>query len=70
MNIRPIRNRIVVKPIEGDTGEYVEATGETVAPPLEVGDKVFYGKYAGTDVKVGGEEYKILEVKDVLAKYV
>ena len=96
MNIRPLRNRIVVKPLDGEdktaggiylpdtakekpqtaeivavgSGEYIEATGETVAPALAVGDKVFYGKYAGTDVKVGGEEFKILEVKDVLAKFV
>ncbi|MHC4408531.1 MAG: co-chaperone GroES [Planctomycetota bacterium] len=94
MNIRPLRNRIVVMPVEQEqqtaggiylpdtakekpqqaevvavgSGEYVEATGETIAPPLSVGDRVFYGKYAGTEVTVSGDEYKILEVKDVLAK--
>jgi chaperonin GroES len=94
MNIRPLRNRIVVKPLEQEEqtaggiylpdtakekpqhaeivavgpGEYVESTGETVAPPLKVGDRVFHGKYAGTEVTVAGEEFKILEVKDVLAK--
>ena len=35
---------------------------------VNVGDRVFYGKYAGTEVTVAGEDYKILEVKDVLAK--
>ena len=94
MNIRPLKNRIVVKAVETEqqtaggiflpdtakekpqqaeivavgSGEYIEATGETVAPALSVGDLVFYGRYAGTEVKVDGQEYKILEVKDVLAK--
>ena len=96
MNIRPLKNRIVVKPIEREEqtaggiylpdtakekpqtgeivavgpGEYVEATGKIVPSSLEVGEKVFYGKYAGTDVTVAGNEFKILDVKDVLAKFV
>jgi chaperonin GroES len=37
--------------------------------PLEVkvGDKVLYSKYAGTDIKLGGEEYVLLSEKDILA---
>ena len=34
---------------------------------VKVGDKVLYAKYAGTDVKVDGVEYKILSVNDALA---
>ena len=34
---------------------------------VKVGDKVLYAKYAGTDVKVDGVEYKILFVNDALA---
>ncbi len=34
---------------------------------VKVGDKVLYAKYAGTDVKVDGVEYKILSVSDALA---
>ncbi len=36
--------------------------------PLEVkkGDKVLFGKYAGTDVTIGGEEYLIMREDDVL----
>ena len=34
---------------------------------VKVGDKVLYAKYAGTDVKVDGCEYKILSVNDALA---
>ena len=37
--------------------------------PLEIktGDRVLYGKYAGTEVSIGGEEYLILREEDVLA---
>jgi chaperonin GroES len=37
--------------------------------PLEVqvGDKVLYSKYAGTDIKLGGEDYVLLTEKDILA---
>ena len=34
---------------------------------VKVGDKVLYSKYAGTEVKVGGEEYTILKQDDILA---
>jgi chaperonin GroES len=32
-----------------------------------VGDKVLYSKYAGTDIKLGGEEFVLLSEKDILA---
>ena len=37
--------------------------------PLEVkvGDKVLYSKYAGTEVKLGADEYVLLSEKDILA---
>ncbi len=34
---------------------------------LKKGDEVFYGKYAGTEVKIDGDEYVILHESDVLA---
>lgn len=34
---------------------------------IAVGDKVLYSKYAGTDVKLGTEEYVLLSEKDILA---
>ena len=44
--------------------------GERVAMTVEVGDKVIYARYAGTDIKVDGEELLILSEKDVLAKFI
>lgn len=34
---------------------------------VKVGDKVLYSKYAGTDVKLGNEEYVLMSEKDILA---
>lgn len=34
---------------------------------VKVGDKVLYSKYAGTDVKLSGEDYVLLFEKDILA---
>jgi chaperonin GroES len=40
--------------------------GERVAMDVKAGDKVLFGKYAGTEVKLDGEEYLILREDDVL----
>jgi chaperonin GroES len=34
---------------------------------VKVGDQVLYSKYAGTDIKLGGEDYVLLSEKDILA---
>jgi len=41
--------------------------GTRQAPEVSVGDKVLYSKYAGTDIKLGGEEFVLLSEKDILA---
>lgn len=41
--------------------------GTRQAPEVSVGDKVLYSKYAGTDVKLGSDEYVLLSEKDILA---
>lgn len=41
--------------------------GKRVEMEVKVGDKVLYSKYAGTEVKVSGEEYIILKESDILA---
>lgn len=39
--------------------------GEPVS--VKVGDQVLVGKYAGTEIKVGDEEYTIVNAGDILA---
>lgn len=59
------------KPMQGEIvavgpGKFSEQ-GERIAPEVEVGNKVLYGKYSGTEVTVDNEEFLILRESDVLA---
>ena len=42
--------------------------GKEVVMEVKVGDKVLMSQYAGTEVKLDGEEYTILRQSDILAK--
>ena len=48
---------------EGKTND----KGEKEPLGVNVGDIVLYAKYAGTEIKMDGVEYKILSIKDALA---
>lgn len=41
--------------------------GKEVTMQVKVGDKVIYSKYAGTDVKLGQDEYIIVKQNDIVA---
>jgi len=41
--------------------------GKRIEPEVKEGDRVLYGKYSGTEVTVGDEQYLILREADVLA---
>ena len=41
--------------------------GKRVPVDLKAGDKILFGKYSGSEVKVGGTEYLILRESEVLA---
>lgn len=63
---------VTEKPQEGTieavgNGRYNEQTGKRVELDVKVGDRVMYAKYAGSEVKVGDEDYLILSEKDILA---
>ncbi|MFP5213295.1 MAG: co-chaperone GroES [Acidobacteriota bacterium] len=59
------------KPIQGEVlavgnGRVME-DGSRRALDVKAGDKVLFGKYAGTDIKVSGEELLIMREDDILA---
>lgn len=41
-------------------------SGSVRAVCVKVGDDVFFGKYAGTEVKVGDKEYLVIREEDVM----
>lgn len=59
------------KPSEGvveavGTGR-VSPDGKVIAMTVKAGDRVLFGKYAGTEIKVDGESRLIVREEDVLA---
>ena len=42
--------------------------GKRIAMEVKVGEKVLFAKYAGTEIKLDGEEYLIVRESDVLGK--
>jgi len=59
------------KPIQGEVvavgpGKTLD-NGKTVSPDVAVGNKVLFGKYAGSEVKLDGTEHLILREDEILA---
>jgi chaperonin GroES len=59
------------KPQEGEVlavgnGKVLD-NGTKVALDVKVGDKILFGKYSGTDIKIDGEDVLILREDEVLA---
>ena len=80
MKLKPLLDRVVLKSTEAEettksgiilTGSAKEkpvvSEGKEVTMYVEVGDKVVISNYAGTEVKLDGEEYKIVRQNDILA---
>jgi len=47
------------------TGKLLDK-GERVAPDVKAGDRILFGKYSGSDIKIDGEEYLILREDEIL----
>ena len=59
------------KPMQGEVvavGPGRVEKGERIPLEVKVGDRVLYGKYSGTEVKLDDEEILIVKESDVLAK--
>jgi chaperonin GroES len=92
MNLKPLGDRVIVKPKEPeevtkggiilpDTAQEKPMEGEVVAVgpgkvsdngtkipmELKVGNKVLYGKYSGSEVKINDGEFLIMRESDVYA---
>ena len=92
MQIKPLADRVVVKPIEQqeikkggiiipDTAKEKPMEGEIVAVgdgkilddgkrmtlDVKQGDRVLFGKYAGTEIKIDDQDYVIMREEEILA---
>jgi chaperonin GroES len=91
MSLRPLHDRVLVKPLEADvktaggiiipdTAQEKPQEGKIIAvgagkraddgsiTPMDVkkGDRVLYGKWSGTEVKVGTETLMIMNESDIM----
>ncbi len=44
--------------------------GERTPLSVKIGDEVLFGRYAGSEIKQGDKEYKVMRESDILAKVV
>jgi chaperonin GroES len=58
---KPQRGKVV----EAGPGKMLKS-GQRGGMEVKKGDEVYYGKYAGTEVEVGGEKYVIIRESDIL----
>jgi chaperonin GroES len=91
MNVRPLRDRIIVERVEEETNTAggliipdtakekpqqgrviavgkgkVTEDGKVLGMDVKVGDRVLFGKYAGTEIKIAGKEYLMMREDDIL----
>ncbi|MEW5423612.1 co-chaperone GroES [Amorphus sp. 3PC139-8] len=43
-----------------------DSKGEIIAPDVKAGDKVLFGKWSGTEVKIDGEDLLIMKESDIM----
>ena len=59
------------KPMEGEViavgAGKVADDGKRVALDVKAGDKILFGKYSGTEIKIDGQEYVIMREDEILA---
>src|SRR5262245_45023511 len=59
------------KPSEGEVvavgNGSVQKDGKLRPVAVKKGDRILFGKYSGSDVKIGGEEHLIMREEDILA---
>jgi chaperonin GroES len=58
------------KPSEGEVVAVGEGarkdSGELISPAVKAGDRILFGKWSGTEVKLDGEDYLIMKESDIL----
>ncbi|MFN0044352.1 MAG: co-chaperone GroES [Alphaproteobacteria bacterium] len=91
MSLKPLHDRVVVKPLEQETktkgGIIIPDTakekpmegmvlavgagargedGRLIKPDVKKGDRVLFGKWSGTEIKVDGEDVLVMKESDIL----
>jgi chaperonin GroES len=59
---KPVEGKVVAVG-DGKVGD----DGKKIAMEVKAGDKVLFGKYAGTEIQIDGEEHLIMREDDIIA---
>ncbi|MGD1016986.1 MAG: co-chaperone GroES [Roseiarcus sp.] len=82
MKFRPLHDRVVIRRIEGedktkggilipDTVKEIgpgarDESGKLIALEVKAGDRVLFGKWSGSEVKIGDDDLLIMKESDIL----
>jgi len=65
-----IPDTVAEKPMQGEIvavgNGKIQENGDIRPLDVKVGDKILFGKYSGTEVKVGGEELLVMREDDIM----
>ena len=67
MTIKPLADKVVVKKLQAEESPGGIVDGNEIKMEVKVGEKVIIRDYAGTNVKLDGEEYIIVRQDDIAA---
>ena len=68
MAFRPLGDRVLVKRVEEEskTKGGIIIPGKRIELDVKVGDRVLFGKWSGTEVKLDGQDLIIMKESDIL----
>ena len=64
--LRPLHDRILVKRLAEVGAGKVTDEGKKIPLDVKAGDRILFGKYSGSEVKLDGQEYLTMREEDVL----
>ena len=77
MKFKPLHDRVLIEVLDGsektaggiiipDSAQEKHQEGKIIPMDVKVGDKVLFGKWSGTEVKIDGKEYSIMKESDIM----
>jgi chaperonin GroES len=70
MKFKPLHDRVLIEVLDSSEktagGIIIPDTAQEKPQEVKVGDKVLFGKWSGTEVKINGKEYSIMKESDIM----
>ncbi|AHD02222.1 co-chaperone GroES [Leisingera methylohalidivorans] len=59
---KPLHDRVLLRRIEGDE----KTKGDRISVDVKTGDRILFGKWSGSEIKIDGEDRMIMKESDIL----